>query len=476
MVFWVVAAAANVPEGQGENVQYNIVLMVSDDQRWDELSLVQLEQGRHARFPFLKTPRLDALAAEGVRFRNAFVTTSLCSPSRSAILTGQYNHTNGVTDNHTYFKSELSWAIGLRDVGYRTAFVGKWHHSNQWGRPGFDYTATYKGHGRYNNATFRVNGEAVESKGYVDERSVDYAIDFLESKTDEPFAMMIGFKAVHQPWTPMEKHLEDYGDQTIELPPSWNVLAPHSSFKFPKGPKVRRYWSDIARSQVINGIDQNVGRILDALDRLDLAKNTLVIFTSDNGYHLGEHGSADKRTAYEESMRVPLLVRFPQARASGSVSDELVLNIDIAPTILDVAKQEVPSAMQGRSLQLLVGGAGVPWRDAFLYEYFPRVSDTAAWFPPAILAVRTATHKLVTYPGHPQWRELFDLRTDPTESHNVARYEASAGLLAQMCNRLQALVAETGFLPRSALSYWPEALDYPSRDQSHRPPLAFAAC
>ncbi len=215
----------------------NILIMVSDDQRWDELGVVQVEQGEKARFPFLQTPRLDALAAEGMRFRNAFVTTSLCSPSRSAILTGQYNHTNGIIDNFTPFSPRPTWATALQAAGYTTAYVGKWHHGEtQWERPGFDYIATYQGHGLYNDTIFRVSHKwfDTKTKGYVDERSVDFAIEFLEDQPrDKPFAMMIGFKAVHEPFTPMKEHAQNYASETIKPSRNWNALPPWSDLKQP---------------------------------------------------------------------------------------------------------------------------------------------------------------------------------------------------------------------------------------------------
>ena len=200
----------------------NILIMVSDDQRWDQFGLVQVEQGDKARFPFLKTPRLDALAAQGMRFRNAFATTSLCSPSRSAILTGQYNHTNGTTDNFAPFLPRPTWATALQAEGYTTAMVGKWHHGGQVDRPGFDYVATYRGHGRYNDATFIVNDDIVETEGYVDDRTVDYAIDFLEEQGDKPFAMLVGFKAVHEPFTPRAEHAANYANDTILPAQNWD--------------------------------------------------------------------------------------------------------------------------------------------------------------------------------------------------------------------------------------------------------------
>lgn len=481
----------------------NILLIVTDDQRWDELGLVQREQGDNARFPFLETPRLDALAAQGMRFRNAFVTTSLCSPSRSAILTGQYNHTNGIIDNFTQFSPRPTWATALQAAGYTTAFIGKWHHGEeQWERPGFDYVATFQGHGLYNDTTFKINGEWIntKTKGYVDERSVDFAIDFLQNQPrDKPFAMMIGFKAVHEPFTPMEEHAQNYGSDTIRPSQNWKALAPWSKFAppigIPRNPPAPPVWMEMLRT--VDGIDKNVGRMLDALNDLDLAENTLVIFTSDNGYYLGEHKLGDKRSAYEESMRVPMIVRLPGVVEAGTVSDEMVLNIDIAPTILDFANQPVPAAMHGRSLRPLFAESGEfgesgesrePWRKAFLYEYW---QENTFWVPPAeprsptILAVRTAKHKLITYPDFEKWTELFDLQADPGETHNLVGYKSSVSRHVEMCNLLQQMLAETDYVARPSPDTWLIGLTnsyntYQTHARqpvvSRRPPLLIPNC
>jgi N-acetylglucosamine-6-sulfatase len=444
----------------------NILIMVTDDQRWDQLGLVQAEQGDKARFPFIETPRLDALAAEGMRFRNAFVTTSLCSPSRSAILTGQYNHTNGIIDNFTPFTPRPTWATALQAAGYTTAYIGKWHHGEeQWERPGFDFVATYQGHGLYNDTTFKVSHRLwfdtkTTTKGYIDERSVDFAIEFLEDQPrDKPFAMMIGFKAVHGPFTPMTEHAQRYASETIQPPKNWKALPPWSDWKQPmpwrRPPPAPDVHKDILRT--VDGIDKNVGRMLDALNELDLAKDTLVIFTSDNGSYLGEHGQGDKRSAYEESIRVPMIMRLPGVIKPGTVSGAMVLNIDLAPTILDLAQQDVPAAMQGKSMRPLFGGEPVPWREAFLYEYW---QENTWWVKsgqprvPTILVVRTPTYKLITYPDFEKWTELFDLEADPDEMRNLVGYKSATNRHIEMCNMLQQLLAETGYIAKPSPDQW----------------------
>jgi arylsulfatase A-like enzyme len=467
----------------------NIVIMVSDDQRWDQLGVVQAEQGQNARWPFIETPRLDALAAQGVRFRNAFVTTSLCSPSRSAILTGQYNHTNGIIDNFTPFTPRPSWATALQAAGYTTAIIGKWHHGEQRERPGFDYAASFLGQGNYHDTGFYINGRFNKTRGYIDERTVDFAIDFLEDRGDEPFAMLVGFKAVHQPFIPMAEHAGRYTSDVILEPWNWYMEPPWGNLRQPtlrNHHEILPYWSNILRTN--DGLDKNVGRILDAVDRLGLADHTLVIYTSDNGTYLGEHHLGDKRSAYEESMRVPLLVRLPGVIAPGSISDAMVLNIDLAPTILDLAIREIPPAMQGLSLRPLFSDTTAQWREAFIYEYWQENEFWIdPWLPrtPTILAVRTPRYKLVTYPDFGKWTELFDLQTDPYETRNLFGYRNARGLQTQMCALLQQLRVETDYNPRPSMNKWLIGLtdsyityqlhaSTPAAD--HRPPLMHPAC
>jgi arylsulfatase A-like enzyme len=428
----------------------NVLVIISDDQRWDQLGVVQREQGDKARFSFLQTPRLDQLAAEGMRFRNAFVTTSLCSPGRAAILTGQYAHTNGITDNKTPFSARSTWATALQAEGYTTAMIGKWHHGNQRDRPGFDYVRSFVNQGEYNDMTFIVDGKDVETTGYIDSVTVDYAIDFLEKQVGKPFAMLVGFKAVHQPFTPMEEHAKNHIFKTIRPPRNLGSIAP---WRQPEGmARLKRntaylhFWKNMLRT--LEGLDVSVGRLMDALDRMDLASNTLVIFVSDNGYYLGEHNLGDKRSAYEESIRIPMIVRLPGVIEAGKVSDEMVLNIDIAPTILDLTIGRRPPAMQGKSMRPLFGEGPAPWREAFLYEYRQSPEGgkgSVSATTPTILAVRTTTHKLVTYPGNKNWTELFDLTTDPYEIRNLARSAPDSATQKNLCLLLQQLLDQTGY-------------------------------
>jgi|ERR1043166_7582307 arylsulfatase A-like enzyme len=404
----------------------NFAFIYTDDQRHDAMGVVQREQGERGRFPWFESPNMDRLAAEGVRFRNAFVTKSLCSPSRTAFLTGRYNHLNGVANNHTPFPVDnVTHATLLRKAGYTTGYIGKWHMGQQRVRPGFDYFASFVGQGRYVDCPFLVNGEVTETKGWVDDVSADYAIGFLKANKDKPFSLVVGFKSPHGPWAPPERLQDKFKDAEARPAPNATPAAPYKGkFVLPNRPAAARPAAarPASRGQmiqnyfrVIYGADENLGKILKTLDELNLAENTVVIFTSDNGFYLGEHGLGDKRSAYDESMRIPLIVRYPKLQVKGKVLDQMALNIDLAPTLLDFAGVPIPGEMQGRSWRPLLEGKTTDWRKSFFYEYF--FENTFAI--PTVLAVRTETAKLVKYPGHDEWNELFDLKSDPYEMNNL---------------------------------------------------------
>lgn len=422
----------------------NFLIVVTDDQRWDALGVVQREQGAAARFPWFQTPNLDRMAADGVRFRNAFVVNSLCAPSRAIMLSGRYSHLNGVANNHTPFPTDsVTWASLLREAGYRTGYIGKWHMGQQKGqRPGFDYSASFVGQGRYEDCPFEINGESTPTTGWVDDVSTGFALDFIKQNKSQPFALFVGFKSSHGPWTPPERLNDKFADATAAPPVNAEARAPFQDKFQPRasqqgapkkkakkkggpsasGEMVRNYFRTLA------AVDENVGRLLDGLDSHELTENTVVIFTSDNGYFLGEHGRGDKRAAYEESLRIPLLLRYPKLAPKGQTIDAMVLNLDLAPTILDLAGVRVPSEMQGRSWRPLLQGQTNDWRKAFFYEYFYENNYAI----PTILAVRSETAKLVTYPGHDDWTELFDLKADPHEMHNLVSDPAHRDLLMRM--------------------------------------------
>jgi arylsulfatase A-like enzyme len=413
----------------------NFLFVYTDDQRWDAMGVVQREQGERARFPWFQTPNMDRLAAEGVRFRNAFVTLSLCAPSRAAFLTGRYNHLNGVAGNRVPFPTNnVTHASVMRAAGYATAYIGKWHMGGQHGqRPGFDYSASFIGQGKYWDCPFEINGEPKPTIGWVDDVSTDFAIQFMKEHRDKPFSVVVGFKACHGPCEPPERAKDRFPDAKLRPVPN---LGLHAIFR--EGPEATGQSPAAAAKKAntnpnyfrcISAADDNLGRLLKTLDDLGLANDTVVVFASDNGFYKGEHGLGDKRSAYEESLRIPLLVRYPRLFPKGKALDEMVLNIDLAPTFLDLAGLPVPSQMQGRSWRPLLTGKPADWRKSFLAEYFLENQ-----FPntPTLVAVRTADAKLVKYPGHDEWTELFDLARDPYETKNLAADPAHKDLLTRM--------------------------------------------
>jgi len=404
----------------------NFLFIYTDDQRWDAMGVVQREQGQRARFPWFKSPNMDRLAAEGVRFRNAFVTLSLCAPSRAALLTGRYNHLNGITNNHTEFPANsVTHATLLRAAGYRTAYIGKWHMGNQRGqRPGFDYSASFIGHGRYNDCPVEINGVSTPTQGWIDDVSTAYAIEWMKQNRDRPFSMVVGFKSPHSPrgGKNLPERLRNlYAGETSRPVPNFGVPP---IFRAPD-PATGKHSQGLADNAIhldylrhVAGADENLGRLLDALDELGLAEDTVVVYSSDNGYYLGEHCCGDKRSIYEESLRIPMLVRYPRLFGKGKVVDEMVLNIDLAPTFLDLAGVPAQREMQGVSWrELAAGHKPANWRQSFLAEYF---YENGGGDTPTLIGVRTASAKLVKYPGHAEWTEVFDLAVDPYELKNLA--------------------------------------------------------
>jgi arylsulfatase A-like enzyme len=426
----------------------NFLFIYTDDQRYDAMSVVQREQGDRGRFPWLETPNLDRIAGEGVRFRNAFVVNALCSPSRAVYLTGRYNHFNGIANNHTPFPTNnVTHASLLRAAGYATAYIGKWHMDGQTGqRPGFIWSASYIGHGRYQDCPFEINGVKTNTVGWVDDVSTDFTIDFLKRHRGKPFLAVLGFKSPHGPFEPPARWKDKLTNAIARPVPNLHVRAPYRTNATQAAPvqaQAATRPNEMHRKyfRTISAVDENVGRILKALDELGLAENTVLIYTSDNGFYLGEHGLGDKRSAYEESMRIPLLLRYPKLGLRGKLIDSLVLNLDLAPTLLDFAGVTVPNEMQGRSWKPLLEGKTAngglitdsgptarSWRTSFFYEYFLETNLG----PPSVLAIRTETAKLIKYPGHDDWTELFDLRADPYETNNLARSSGHEKLLRQM--------------------------------------------
>lgn len=401
----------------------NVVFIITDDQRWDSMGC--------AGHPFLKTPNMDRLAREGAMFTNAFVTTPLCSPARSSFLTGQYVHATGVKANGPAMNAIshrlVTFPRLLKEAGYTSAYIGKWHMGNDDSpRPGFDHWISFKGQGRYIDCPLNVNGRVVESKGYITDVLTDHAVEFINREHDKPFVLYVGHKAVHGPFKPAERHKDLYTDEPLPQRPNVKddlsgkpVLTRELKGKGidqlvkPGGPS-----EHTPRNQLrcLMSVDEGLGRILDALDAKKLADDTLVIFTSDNGFFWGEHRLADKRAAYEESIRIPLLMRYPKLIKPGSTLAEMALNIDIAPTVLQLGGAPIPANVHGKSLVPILEGKPVQWRRTALFEYFaeerfPRV--------PSWRALRTDRWKYIHYPDVADADELYDLAADTYEMKNL---------------------------------------------------------
>jgi N-acetylglucosamine-6-sulfatase len=354
----------------------NVLVILTDDQRWDAMSC--------AGHPFLKTPNMDRIANEGVRFTNMFVTTSLCSPSRASMLSGLYAHRHQVQSNFTDYPNDLpSYPRRLQEAGYETGYIGKYHMGEQHDdpRPGFDYWMSHKGQGNYFDNEFNINGNRQVLKGYYTSVVTDYAVDFLKRPHKKPFCLILGHKAPHGgPIVPEPKYEKAFDAIDIKKPPTaepdaakpewlkqsmptWHgINGPlYGQKEFPKF--VRAYLATLL------SVDDGVGRLLVTLKETSQLDNTLIIYTSDNGFVLGEHGRVDKRTAYDESLRVPLLVRYPKLIAKPKVINEMVLSIDMAPGILDICGGKPLDKIDGHSWKPLLAGDTSQKRKSFLYEY-----------------------------------------------------------------------------------------------------------
>jgi N-acetylglucosamine-6-sulfatase len=450
----------------------NFIVIVTDDQRWDATSFMQSRMaslGRTARFPYLlnplpATPNLDRLSTEGIHFDNGFCVYSLCSPSRSVMLTGLYPHRNGVTYNDQEFPvGTTTYASLLRDAGWATGYFGKWHHGVQAERPGFDTQRSFRGQGNYYDTTFYdENGTATVSNKWVDEQSTDYLIDFINTRhtAGEPFLAFLGFKTPHGPRqdangnsnAPAGFDTLFTGSDPVPVPsllsqgaspPPWKPDANTGGL----GNDPRNYM------RLISAADAQVGRILQRLTTLGILENTVIIYLSDNGYFIGEHGLGDKRAAYEESLRIPFMIRYPalQAGGTGRIASELALNLDLAPTILDLAGLTIPAEMQGRSLRPLIENqTPADWRDSFFFSYTDDPEFTAD--PADFIGLRLEDgRKLVRYGLDSSWDELFKTSptgpgSDPYEISNLVSAPSEATAVAALQTRLEQTTRELGFL------------------------------
>ncbi|MFP6752984.1 MAG: sulfatase/phosphatase domain-containing protein [Pirellulaceae bacterium] len=447
------------PASAADEKRPNILFIMSDDHAYQAISAYGSVVN--------KTPNLDRIARDGMRFDRCYVTNSICGPSRAVILTGKYSHLNGfVRNGNTFNGKQQTVAKLLQKVGYETAVVGKWHLKSD--PTGFDYWHVLVGQGPYYNPPMKTPEGVVKHTGYTTDIITDQALDYLKNKRDKekPFFLMYQHKAPHRNWQPGPKYLNKYDDVTIPEPatlyddysgrgsaasgqamtierhlsPNDLKLVPqrgltdkqkevwHKAYD-PKNKvfsdaklegraltkwKYQRYVKDYLRC--IDSVDENVGRVLDYLDESGLAENTVVFYTSDQGWYLGEHGWYDKRWMYEESFRTPLMVRWPGVTKPGSVDRHLAMNLDFAQTFLQIAGAEIPGDMQGRGLKpILAQEAPADWRKSIYYHYyeFPGAHSVQKHY-----GVRTDRYKLINFYELEEW-ELFDLEKDPHELLSV---------------------------------------------------------
>jgi arylsulfatase A-like enzyme len=445
LALWLANFLFSPPVQAAERPRTNIVFLLADDLCWDGLGCTGNK--------VIQTPNIDRLARRGVRFRNQFVTTSICCVSRASIFSGQYQRRHRIDDFRKEF-SPQAWAKTypalLRQAGYHTGFIGKFGVGETMPAAAFDFWRGFPGQGAY----FQKGGSR-HLTGRMGEQALEFLRDVPKGK---PFCLSVSFKAPHAqdgaarefPPDPRDEKL--YDGVTIPLPPTASDAFFKRLPEFVRRSEGRKRWQrrfatpELAQRtardyyRLVTGVDREVGHLVGALRDRNLAGNTLIVFTSDNGFFLGGRGLSDKWFMYEESIRVPLIVFDPQLprNRQGQQVDALTLNIDLAPTLLDYAGVVAPAVMQGRSLQPLLSGRPVRWRNEFFYEHHfgPRI------IPPCE-GVRTARWKYIRYlKPNPETEELYDLAADPLERHNLAADPKQAGTLTKLRGRWQALRKE----------------------------------
>jgi N-acetylglucosamine-6-sulfatase len=434
----------------------NIVFILADDHRYDAMSFMG--------HPFARTPQLDAMAKNGVHLKNALVTTSLCSPSRASILTGLYTFRHRVIDNNRAIPAgTVYFPQYLQQAGYATAFIGKWHMGgdSDEARPGFDHWISFRGQGHYlppnPDYTLNVNGRRVKQKGYITDELTDYAVEWLAQQKpgEKPFFLYLSHKAVHANFTPADRHEGKLASLPFKRPateakpdpaankPRWLADQRNSwhgvDFPYHSDLDIGNYYKRYC--ETLSAVDDGVGRLMAQLKKMGIHDETLVVYMGDNGFMFGEHGLIDKRVAYEASIRVPMLMQCPQLFKGGTVVDQVVANIDIAPTILEAAGVRVPAHMDGRSFIPLAQGRAVTWRDYFLYVYYWEKN-----FPqsPTVFSLRGDRFKYITYYGLWDVDELYDLKNDPDESMNLIQRPEHRATATAMEKRLYEMMAELG--------------------------------
>ena len=457
----------------------NILFIMSDDHASHAISAYGSRINQ--------TPNIDRIAKEGIRFNNCFCTNSICTPSRATILTGTYNHVNNVTTLSSKLDGRLTtFPKLLQAEGYQTAIVGKWHlgHGGHANPTGFDYWNILPGQGLYHDPEMIDMGEKKVYPGYVTDIITDLSLDWLKERDPEqPFMLMTHHKAPHRPWDPDEKLMHLYQNTDIPEPETFHddysnrasaakeakmrvdrdMTDRDLKYPVPEGLtaaeekqwKYQRYIKDYLRC--VASIDNNVGRMLDYLDQEGLAENTIVVYTSDQGFFLGDHGWYDKRFMYEESLRMPFVMRYPREIEAGSINDDMILNLDFAQTFLDCTDVDQTDEMQGRSFRPLMNGKTIEdWRTSMYYRYWMHLAHHHVY---AHYGLRTHDHKLIYYyadglgtpgsaddPKPPEW-ELFDLKKDPHEINSVYNNPDYSEIQAQLTSELYQLQSQFGDQP-----------------------------
>lgn len=439
----------------------NIIVVLVDDLRWDELGC--------SGHPFVRTPHIDRIAREGARFRNAFATTPLCSPVRACLLTGQYAHRHGIVDNTNRSVQShglMTFPRILQDDGYRTGYVGKWHMGNDDSpRPGFSYWVSMKGQGTSSDPPINENGKRFTVEGYTTDVLNERAASFVRRRSDKPFCLYIAHKALHPEliqyddgsisdpgaakFIPAPRHRGLYADAPVprrlnvtDTPDDKPALRRKIAGLLPLGPETGTSDDTIRdRLRMLAAVDDGVGQLLEVLKQTGRLDDTVFVVTSDHGYFYGEHGlSVERRLAYEEAIRIPLLIRHPQTIEAGRLIDAMALSIDLAPTLLELAGVSPHDEMDGRSLlPLLKGHRPDDWRTSFLIEYytdtvFPRVLNMG------YKAVRTERFKYIHYTALEGMDELYDLKTDPYEMNNLYRDPSAQASLGKLQAELEGLL------------------------------------
>jgi len=444
-----------VPECISGAKPRSVIFILTDDHRYDAMSFL--------RHQFVQTPVMDSMAKNGVYLKNAFVTTSLCSPSRASFLTGLYTFRHRVIDNnHPIPPGTIYFPQYLQRAGYATAFIGKWHMggASDDPQPGFDFWVSFRGQGNYfppdPDYTLNVNGRRVKQKGYITDELTDYAIDWLAQQKpgERPFFLYLSHKAVHSTFKPANRHKGRYAKLKFH-PPETQVQPPTAAANAPRWLRDHRnsrhgvdypYYTenDIGAyykksCETLCAVDESLGRILAQLRKMGIYDDTLVIYTSDNGFQFGEHGLIDKRTAYEASMRIPMLMQCPNLLKAGTVVDRMVANIDIAPTVMEAMGLAKPPHMDGDSFLGLAEGKQIPWRDHLLYVYYWEKNYPQS---PTVFALRGDRYKYITYYGLWDADELYDLQTDPNETANLLYDENHHSTAKEMEKQLYSMMSD----------------------------------